>query len=169
MKKKHCTTYYLLAIGFSFVRSLTTCYLLLATCFLSSCALPRIIVLDDPLTPQEHINLGLTYEKKGESDHAIEEYQKAAGKLPDAYLYLGNIYMQMNKPGEAETSYRKAIEKAPSLADAYNNLAWLYYTRNHNLDEAERLASKAVELNPSKAEYTDTLNKIRELKAKNKV
>jgi len=50
-------------------------------------------------------------------------------------------------------------------ADACNNLAWLYYTKRENLDEAESLAMKAMELNPSKENiYGDTLEKIRELK-----
>lgn len=49
--------------------------------------------------------------------------------------------------------------------DAYNNLAWLYYTKKENLDEAERLVLKAMGLNPSKENiYGDTLEKIRGLK-----
>lgn len=28
----------------------------------SSCSLPRIIVLDDPLTPEEHLHLGVAYD-----------------------------------------------------------------------------------------------------------
>lgn len=148
-------------IGFPLRFLVLTAYCLLLIA--SSCAsLPRIIVLDDPLTPEEHINLGLAYEKKGEPDNAIEEYKKASKKLPAAYLYLGNIYQQMKKLDEAEAFYRKAIEKAPALADAYNNLAWLYCTKGTNLEEAERLASKAVELNPSKEEYQDTLRNIRQ-------
>src|SRR5208337_1087569 len=143
--------------------------LLLVVCLVSSCALPRIIVLDDPLSPEEHVNLGLAYEKKGETDHAIVEYQKAAEKLPDAYLYLGNIYMHMNRLDQAEAFYCKTIEESPALADAYNNLAWLYYMQGSNMEGAEQLALKAVELNPSKAEYADTLNKIKELKSRNKL
>ena len=51
-------------------------------------------------------------------------------------------------------------------ADAYNNLAWLYYTKKENLDEAESLAAKAIELNPEKRDvYQDTLDKIRESKS----
>ena len=48
---------------------------------------------------------------------------------------------------------------------AMPNLAWLYYTKRKNIIEAEGLALKAIELNPSKKEiYNDTLKKIRELK-----
>lgn len=153
---------------------LATGYWLLTT----GCSFPRIIILDDPLTPEEHINLGVAYEKKGEINNAIEEFKKASKKLPIAYLYLGNAYMQKGDIDEAEKYYRKAIKKQPDLADAYNNLAWLYYNKakgsglkaediNEILKEAEGLALKALELNSSNENYKDTLNKIRELKFEN--
>jgi tetratricopeptide (TPR) repeat protein len=132
---------------------------------LYSCAFPRIIVLEDPLTPEEHLNLGVAYEKKGEFDNAIKEYRSAAKKLPVAYLYLGNAHFQKNQLDEAEKYYKMATKTEGHNADAYNNLAWLYYVKGENLHEAESLALKALELNPSKEEtYRDTLDKIRELK-----
>jgi tetratricopeptide (TPR) repeat protein len=136
---------------------------------LAGCSLPRIIVLDDPLTPEEHVNLGVAYENKGELDNALKEYEKASGKLPVAYLYMGNIYLKKNDLGEAGRYYKQAIKKEPRNADARNNLAWLYYLKKENLDEAESLALKAIELNPSReALYRDTLDRIRDLKASQK-
>ena len=148
-------------------------FLLFAACccfvVFSGCSLPRIIVLDDPLTPEEHLHLGVAYEKRGELDPAIKEYKLAAKKLPLAYLYLGNVYFQKNELDEAEKNYREAIRKDPQNADAYNNLAWLYYTKKENLEGAERLVLKALELNPSKGNiYRDTLGKIEELKNSNR-
>ncbi len=128
----------------------------------SSCALPKIIVLRDPLSPEEHINLGVTYEKKGETESAISEYRKAAKELPAGYLYLGNIYFGKGEYADAEKYYRKAIKKDPALADAYNNLAWLLYTCGRDLGEGEELARKAVSLAPSNESYKDTLAKVEE-------
>lgn len=142
------------------------CFLMFA--YTSGCAfhMPEIIVIDDPLSPEEHINLGVTYETKGEFDNAIREYIVASKSLPVAYLYLGNVYFQKNELVEAERYYKKAIQKDKGNADAYNNLAWLYYKKGENLDEAEYLVSRAMELDPSKrATYQDTHEKIRAAKA----
>jgi len=145
------------AIYFVYLLLIIYCSLLMG------CSLPRIIILDDPLTPEEHINLGVIYENKGLVENAIEEYKKAAKKTPIAYLYLGNAHLHKGDQNEAERYYKMAIKKQPDIADAYNNLAWLYYTKRDNLDEAKRLASKAVELNPDNENYKDTLSKIKEL------
>ncbi len=129
------------------------------------CSMPRIVLIDDALTPDEHIALGIAYEKKGLLDEAIREYETAAKKSKDAFLYLGNAYFLKGDSESAEKNYKKAIKKKPDHADAYNNLAWLYYLRKENLYEAEALAQKALELNPEKRDiYLDTLKKIRELK-----
>jgi len=128
----------------------------------ASCAIPKIIVLHDPLSPEEHINLGLTYEKRGEPEGAIEEYKKAARDLPTAYLYLGNIYYGKGKYSVAEGYYRKVIKKKPDLADAYNNLAWMFYCSGTNLKEAEALSQKALGLDPSNDTYKDTFKAIGE-------
>jgi len=122
-------------------------------------------MIQDPLTPEEHLNLGVAYEKKGELDLAIREYESAAKRLPMANFYLGNAYFLKNEFEIASDYYKKAIDKDSQNADAYNNLAWLYYIKRENLDEAEILVLRALELNPQKETiYRDTLDKIRELK-----
>jgi len=136
---------------------------------IAGCAMPRIIIYDDPLSSEEHLKLGMAYEKDGELDNAISEYKAAARRLPIAYLYLGNVHFQKNELDEAEKYYKKAIRKEAHNADAHNNLAWLYYIREENLDKAENLALRAMELDPSKRDvYMDTLEKVRELKGRNK-
>jgi tetratricopeptide (TPR) repeat protein len=146
-------------------RRLFFLYALCALLLASACSFPRIIILKDPLTPEEHLNLGVTYEREGEFDNAIKEYSLAAKKLPRALLYLGNAHLQKKEWREAEGYYRRAIREEPENADACNNLAWLYYLKKENLEEAEKLAQRALELNPAKsATYRDTLEKIREAK-----
>ena len=137
---------------------------------LAGCSLPRIIILKDPLTPEEHLNLGVAYEKQGELENALKEYEKSAKKLPLANLYLGNVYFQKGELGKAEKYYKKTLKKEPNNPDACNNLAWLYYTEKEKLEEAEALAQKAIHLNPAKESiYRDTLEKIREMKKKDRI
>jgi tetratricopeptide (TPR) repeat protein len=132
------------------------------------CSIPKIIVIEDPLTPEEHLKLGVAYEQKGEYDLAIREYESASKFITISYFYLGNAYFQKSEYDKAEASYRKAIRKDPGLADAYNNLAWLLYSQNKDLDEARSLALKAISLNPEgKAPYLDTLKRIEDCKAGN--
>jgi tetratricopeptide (TPR) repeat protein len=131
----------------------------------SGCSFPKIIILKDPLAPEEHLNLGVAYERNGEFDQAIREYQAAAKKLPIAFLYLGNAYFLKNDWDQAEIYFKKAIAKDAENAAAHNNLAWLYYQQGKNLEQAEALAKKALELDPSKGSiYGDTLEKVREKK-----
>ena len=151
-------------------RILDACYRAIGLIMLAmtlSCSIPKIIVLQDPLTPEEHINLGVSYENKGELDAALKEYETASKKLPIAYLYIGNIYFQKNDFKNAEKNFKKAIKKTED-PEAYNNLAWLYYTMNKNLEKAEKLARKAVELSPQSHDFADTLNKIIERRKVNK-
>jgi tetratricopeptide (TPR) repeat protein len=130
------------------------------------CSVPKIIVMEDPLTPEEHLKLGLAYEQKGEYDLAIREYESASKFITISYFYLGNAYLQKSEYDKAEASYRMTIRKDPGLADAYNNLAWLLYSQNKDLDEARSLALKAISLNPEgKAPYLDTLKRIEDCKA----
>ena len=132
---------------------------------LGGCSLPKIIVYKDPLTPEEHINLGVTYEKQGKYDLAIEQYREAASELDIAYYYLGNAYFKKGKYKEAERCYKKMLSRHPDHADTLNNLAWLYFKTDKNLDTAEMLVRKAIKLNPSRNRiYMDTLENIIKLK-----
>jgi tetratricopeptide (TPR) repeat protein len=121
-------------------------------------------VLKDPLTPEEHISLGLSYENRGEYSPALEQYDLAAKKLPIAFLYIGNLYFQKGEYEKAEAAYEKAIKKTGE-PKAYNNLAWLYYTTEREMKKAEELAEKAVSLSPESEDFRDTLHKIRQKRA----
>ena len=140
--------------------------LLIGMCLICSCSLPRVAIIEDPLSPEEHLKLGMAYEKKGDFEHAIKEYQAAVKQYPIAHLYLGNIHFKENQIELAEKNYQKAIRKIPDNPRPFNNLAWLYYTQRKNMHEAEKLARRALALAPTeeKAVYRDTLDRILEVK-----
>ena len=126
--------------------------------------LPRVIVLHDPLSGQEHLQLGLSYEARGEWDLAIQEYQTALDKGGSPAVvqgYLGNVYYAKKDYAAAERAYHTSLRLNPRNAPILNNLASLYLAEKRDLLEAERLVQQAIGLDPArKPYYLDTLGAI---------
>ena len=81
--------------------------------FLCACSLPYVNEYQDPLTPEEHLKLGISYEEEGQFKAAIREYKAASEKIPEPYYYLGNLYFQQGQYDEAEDNYKAAIREMP--------------------------------------------------------
>ena len=132
---------------------------------LAACSeLPQVRVLHDPLTPEEHVTLGLTYEVQRHRDLAAREYRTAlaqqAGYVP-ALIGLGNLAFAEGELEESEAFYRQALEASPEHPVANNNLAMLYLARGGDLREAERLALRAlVHKGPLQPYVLDTLANV---------
>ena len=97
---------------------------------------------------------------QGNMTQALSAYQQAvklAPKYDMAHLKTGMALQGLNRNKEAEMAYREAITHNPSLALAYNNLAWIAADSRTNLAQAEKWASKAIELAPMVADFHDTL------------
>src|ERR1700752_4347019 len=95
--------------------------------FLSGCSfIPKLVYIRDPLTAEEHNNLGVAYEKEGRYDLALREYKRAVDKdknLIVPLVNMGNVYFKQKKYKEAEKYYLKALEKDEKNIEAANNLA----------------------------------------------
>jgi Flp pilus assembly protein TadD len=127
----------------------------------TACSMPRIVVMNDPLSAHEHNDLGLAYEQKGMLDLAEKEYLKAADKKAGwavPYFNLGNIAYGKKDLKAAERYYRKALELDKENPDIMNNLATLLHDMGRN-EEAMALIDKALSIQ-HKAEYLDTKQKI---------
>lgn len=135
---------------------------------LSACAVPRIIVHEDPLTPADRLRLGLAYEQEGKDDLAEQEYRRALSGEPLAHLALANLLFRQERFEEAEKSYDRAVRALPDDPEPRNNLAWLLLTQGRDLGKAERLAEEAVALaqDPAiKAACENTLASVRAARA----
>ena len=100
---------------------------------------PRIIVLEDPLTAAEHVELGVAYERKGELDLARREYERALrmdGKFYRARVNLGNVFLAKKEYGKAREEYLLALELRPGDAEATNNLSWAAILSGEGIDDA---------------------------------
>jgi tetratricopeptide (TPR) repeat protein len=101
--------------------------------------MPRVIVLTDPLTAEERLALGVAYERNGEFDLAIREYERALRKEQDffqARVNLGNARLAKKEYGKAEEEYRKALSIRPGDPEATNNLAWASIFSGERMEEA---------------------------------
>jgi Tfp pilus assembly protein PilF len=132
-----------------------------AVFFLSGCSLPRIIILHDPLSAEEHDNLGRIYESQGKPDLALEQYREALKKdkkhVP-SLLLLGDLSYRTKDYEEAEEAFTKALKLDPQNGDACNNLAWVYIQRGTKPEKARELITRAMSLTPDhRPYYLDTL------------
>lgn len=101
--------------------------------------IPKIIVLEDPLTAAEHVDLGVAYERKGELDLARKEYEKALlkdGKFYRARVNLGNVFLAKKEYGKAREEYLLALGLRPGDAEATNNLSWAAISSGEGIDDA---------------------------------
>ena len=127
--------------------------------------LPKIIVLEDPLTAAEHVELGVAYERKGELDLARREYERALrkdGKFYQARVNLGNIFLAKKEYGKAREEYLLALELRPGDAEATNNLSWAAIFSGEGIDEAlARMESVVSGTRGRQPALLDTLGVLR--------
>jgi len=131
--------------------------------FLAGCAMPKIIVIDDPLTAQQHNDLGVAYEEKGDFTLAAKEYEKAIQKNREwviPYLNLGHLYYRQDKLDQAERALRDGLRVKGDHPDLLNNLAWVLMEKGQ-LQDARVLIDKAIAIE-DKEEYQDTRREILE-------
>ena len=132
--------------------------------FLTGCAtpkMPKIIVMDDPLTAAQHNDLGVAYEKKGDLDAARKEFEKAIQKNRDwviPYLNLGHLCYIQGNLDQAEAALRQGVRIKGDHPDLLNNLAWVLMEKGQ-FKEALALVGKAIAVE-DKEEYQDTREEI---------
>ena len=77
------------------------------------------------------------------------------------YIFLGKSYKNIGLIDDARLTFEKAIEIAPNEAEAYSNLALVYFQDYQQQDLlAEALGYAAIKLNPNIAAYQDSLGSI---------
>jgi tetratricopeptide (TPR) repeat protein len=102
---------------------------------------------------------GDAYTRKGDYDHAIADYTKMIGYVPEdagAYKLRGDAYASNRHYDNAIADYTEMIELAPSSAAslAYE-IRGRAYTQNGSYNAALADYNKAIKLDPKNASYFD--------------
>lgn len=72
------------------------------------------------------------------------------------YAYLGDCYHQTGKDSEAYSAYDNSLLLDPTNVYVLNNYSYYLSTSNTNLEKAEIMGQKVVELQPENSHYLDT-------------
>lgn len=110
--------------------------------------------------------LGEAYYYKGNGNSALNYFEQYAVQAPlgdriaKVYNFMGEIYITQAKYNHADIAFSTALYHAPSVTRWWYRLG---YSRElaKDLEGAETAYNKALELNPSFAEATRALNRIR--------
>jgi tetratricopeptide (TPR) repeat protein len=107
------------------------------------------VIRQDQSIPHAYYNRGVAYMNEGNSDKALEDFNKTIELKPaytQAYVNKGNILRDQDKHDEAINAYNKALELNANLPIAYFNRGTLYMNEGKN-EEALNDFNKAIELN----------------------
>jgi tetratricopeptide (TPR) repeat protein len=107
---------------------------------------------------------GIAYYQKKEYSTALEIFQKGLEIAPknnrsllsNFYGQIGDLYYHLNEKDKAYQSYDTALEYDNSNLLILNNYAYFLSLDKKDLEKAERMSAKCVQLQPDNATYIDT-------------
>lgn len=121
----------------------------------------NVLLMKDPLTAEEHNDLGVAYENEGKYELAIREYKTALKKnnqLVVPLVNIGNVFLKQENYSEAEKYYKKALSMDPYNLEAANNLASVYLIVGKEYQKALMNLTSAVAFNEGFPAYAmDTM------------
>jgi tetratricopeptide (TPR) repeat protein len=125
----------------------------------------------DPLTADQHNDLGVAYFEQGETRRAASEFERAAALRPTwarVLVNLGDARLALGEVPAAIDAYQRAVALAPEDPAAANNLAWALLQDPKRWPEAESIIDRALAQHPQPVGYyLDTLGVLRLRKGDN--
>lgn len=97
-----------------------------------------------------YYNLGLLYEKRGETQRALEQYQEAIrlnGSYGMAFYHIGLMLENLRRADAAKEAYGKAIQNSPDLVEAHFRYGVMSYTAGE-MENAILSLSRVIKLAP---------------------
>lgn len=97
------------------------------------------------------------YAEAAKSFDTAEKLAKSDAERMDIDFYLGDALEHEKKYDESEAAFRKVLAINPNNAQALNYLGYSLADRNVKLDEAYTMVKRALDQDPGKGEYMDSL------------
>ena len=106
----------------------------------------------EQLTAQEWFERGYLFDEAGNTEEAIRCYNESIRITPNiaAYVNLGVLLVDTQRPEQAEIVFRTAIQLDPNLAQTYDNLGVLL-AETQRPEQAEEAYRTAIQLDPNYA------------------
>ena len=115
-----------------------------------------------PVDAQAALEKGRAAVTEKKNDEAIIHLQKATRIYPDyyeAYITLGQLYMDTSQWEKAEASLRQAVRINPKAVTALTSLGEVY-RREKKYEDAQRILEEALKLDNNSWESNFTLGRI---------
>jgi tetratricopeptide (TPR) repeat protein len=116
-----------------------------------------------PTVPEPYLYNGIALSQLGKHDEAIETLITGRDVVVDNkplsaqfWSSLGDAYNEAKRYADSDKAYDKALTMEPDNAGTLNNYAYYLSVRNEQLEKAERMSKRSLELAPAAATYMDT-------------
>ncbi len=110
-----------------------------------------------------YIALAQIYEKlkdyrgMGKSLDEAEKRSESKDEKETVYFMRGAMFERMKQHEESEREFRKVLSMNSDSASALNYLGYMFADRSVRLEEAHRMISRALELDPYNGAYLDSM------------
>ncbi len=123
-------------------------------------ALCRRVLKADPDRQSLRVLMAYALAGSEDLDAAVNEVRALLAADPEnvewRYLLAG-FYTEMGEEEAAERELARILDAHPGHAPSNNDLGYMWADRGHNLDRAERLIRRALEADPKRPSYLDSL------------
>ncbi|MEI7981311.1 MAG: tetratricopeptide repeat protein [Bacteroidota bacterium] len=116
-----------------------------------------------PDQPLPFLFTGLAFMQLKQNAEALNPFNTGAKLVADNndllsqfYMYQGDALHALNREAESYTAYERSLQAKDDNAYVLNNYAYYLSLQAKELDKAEKMAKKAVALEPENASFQDT-------------
>ena len=116
-----------------------------------------------PTVPEPYLYNGIALSRLSRHEEAIETLITGRDVVVDNpplqaqfWSSLGDAYNEAERFADSDKAYDKALTLEPDNAGTLNNYAYYLSVRNTQLEKAERMSKRSLEITPGSATYMDT-------------